>query len=90
MLTRCKQIRTYDTSSFHTSVRRKVILNHSNIADKMVLQEERARRRHGWHMDEAELDIVHIMTYMRQRLTNSSVFLVEFFRDADAGRFAGV
>jgi len=56
----------------------------------MVLQEERARRRHGWHMDEAELDIVHIMTYMRQRLTNSSVFLVEFFRDADAGRFAGV
>ena len=34
----------------------------------------------GWHVEEAELDIVHIMTYMRQRLNNSSVFLVEFFR----------
>ena len=37
----------------------------------------------GWHVDEAELDIVHIMTYMRQRLNNSSVFLVEFFRFVD-------
>ena len=34
----------------------------------------------GWHVEEAELDIVHVMTYMRQRLNNSSVFLVEFFR----------
>jgi len=36
---------------------------------------------------QAELDIVHVMTYMRQRLTNSSVFLVEFFRDAGLVKF---
>jgi hypothetical protein len=52
----------------------------------MSLQAERAQRKHGWHVEEAELDIVHVMTYMRQRLNNSSVFLVEFFRDADASR----
>lgn len=68
------------------TVRRKITLDHNNIADKMSSQVERAKRRQGYHMEEAELDIVHIMTYMRQRLTNSSVFLVEFFRDTDSGR----
>lgn len=46
-------------------------------------QEEAGKRHHGWHMQDADLDIVHIMTYMRQRAANSSVFLVEFFRDFD-------
>ncbi|KAJ1474439.1 hypothetical protein T484DRAFT_1832311 [Baffinella frigidus] len=56
------------------------------MADKMSIQEARSTRRHGWHMEEAELDIVHIMTYMRQRVTNASLFLVEFFRDFDPAR----
>jgi len=45
-----------------------------------VCDQSHAQSAAGWHVDEAELDIVHIMTYMRQRLNNSSVFLVEFFR----------
>mmetsp|Transcript_5133 Transcript_5133/g.12342 ORF Transcript_5133/g.12342 Transcript_5133/m.12342 type:complete len:376 (+) Transcript_5133:233-1360(+) len=68
------------------TVRRKAALMYSNMADKMSIQEARSTRRHGWHMEEAELDIVHIMTYMRQRVTNASLFLVEFFRDFDPAR----
>ena len=71
------------------TVRRKILLNHNNIADKMSLQVEQAKRQHGYegyHMDDAELDIVHVMTFIRQRLSNSSVFLVEFFRDSDSKR----
>jgi len=68
------------------TVRRKAAIMYANIADKMSLQEEAGKRHHGWHMQDADLDIVHIMTYMRQRAANSSVFLVEFFRDFDVHR----
>eukprot|EP00960_Hanusia_phi_P037324 752874-Hanusia_phi.AAC.1 len=39
-----------------------------NIADKLTIQDEQSRRKHGWHLDDPEYDIVHIMTYMRQRV----------------------
>lgn len=60
---------------------------YANIADKMSIQQEDLKRRqHGWTMDEPQLDIIHLMTYMRQRASNASVFLFEFFRDYDPHR----
>jgi hypothetical protein len=60
---------------------------YANIADQMsIKQEELKRFQHGWVMGEPENDIIHLMTYMRQRASNSSVFLLEFFRDFDPYR----
>jgi len=72
---------------FSATVRRPTTIMYANIADKMSIQQEDLKRRqHGWTMEEPPNDIIHLMTYMRQRASNASVFLYEFFRDYDPYR----
>jgi len=72
---------------FSATVRRPTTIMYANIADQMsIKQEELKRQSAGWTLEEPHNDIIHLMTYMRQRASNSSVFLLEFFRDYDPYR----
>ena len=53
------------------TVRRQMHLNHSNIADKMTLQEEKSRRRHGWHVEE-----VHVQHSEKQFISRKAIQLL--------------